>query len=140
MAAAVAPVTDVRVLVVSSSWEDYERLRTILLDRVWQLEHATNAQQASALLEQRPYSIVVVDCQLEDGSWREVLDITQASFGKPPLVVASTTADDYLWSEVLNLGGYNVLAKPFDREEVRWVLEHAYQDRQRRLGSNATAA
>jgi DNA-binding response OmpR family regulator len=38
------------------------------------------------------------------------------------LIVTSRFADDYLWSEVLNFGGYDVLSKPFSEEEVRHVF------------------
>jgi DNA-binding response OmpR family regulator len=34
-------------------------------------------------------------------------------------------ADEYLWAEVLNLGGYDLLAKPFRDPEVKRVLAAA---------------
>jgi hypothetical protein len=34
------------------------------------------------------------------------------------VIVSSRLADDNLWTEVLNRGGYNVLAKPFQAAEV----------------------
>lgn len=34
------------------------------------------------------------------------------------LLVASRHATDTLWAEVLNLGGFDVLALPFDRDEL----------------------
>jgi FixJ family two-component response regulator len=41
----------------------------------------------------------------------------------PPLIVTSRLADSTLWVEALNLGAYDVLAKPFERSElVRTVL------------------
>jgi len=43
----------------------------------------------------------------------------------PQLVVASRTADDRLWAEVLNIGGYDVLAQPFDSDEVSRVIAAA---------------
>jgi hypothetical protein len=42
------------------------------------------------------------------------------------VVVTSRLADDYLWSEVLNLGGWDVLAKPFREQEVLYVLDSAW--------------
>ena len=36
----------------------------------------------------------------------------------PPLIVASHDADSRLWSEVLHLGGYDVLTIPFLAREV----------------------
>jgi DNA-binding response OmpR family regulator len=44
----------------------------------------------------------------------------------PLLIVTSRSADDALWAEVLNLGGYNVLAKPFDSREVFHVVANAW--------------
>jgi FixJ family two-component response regulator len=43
------------------------------------------------------------------------------------LVVASRNADDALWAEVLNLGGFDLLQKPLDAEGVRHVIEFAAQ-------------
>jgi DNA-binding response OmpR family regulator len=43
----------------------------------------------------------------------------------PPLLVTSRLADDALWAEVLNVGGYDVLAKPLDSEEVARVVSAA---------------
>jgi DNA-binding NtrC family response regulator len=34
------------------------------------------------------------------------------------LIVTSRLADDRLWAEALNLGAYDVIAKPFDASEV----------------------
>jgi FixJ family two-component response regulator len=36
----------------------------------------------------------------------------------PSLIVTSRLADDRLWAEALNLGAYDVLAKPFERLEL----------------------
>jgi DNA-binding response OmpR family regulator len=36
----------------------------------------------------------------------------------PLLIVTSRLADERLWAEALNLGAYDVLAKPFDKREV----------------------
>ena len=34
------------------------------------------------------------------------------------LIVASRLADEGLWAEAMNLGAYDVLAKPFERKEL----------------------
>jgi hypothetical protein len=45
---------------------------------------------------------------------------------KPPqLIVTSRTADESLWAEVLNIGGYDVMALPFERLEVERVIASA---------------
>jgi DNA-binding response OmpR family regulator len=47
---------------------------------------------------------------------------------KPPyLIITSRLADDYMWAEVLNLGAYDLLVKPFDPMEVYRVVGFACQ-------------
>jgi hypothetical protein len=41
--------------------------------------------------------------------------------------VISRLADEYLWAEVLNLGGHDVLAKPLRQAEVLWVFRHVFE-------------
>ena len=64
----------------------------------------------------------VVLCEGEDHSWKNVLDRLAGMDGPPRLIVMSRLADERLWAEVLNLGGYDVLAKPLDCEELRRVV------------------
>ena len=46
----------------------------------------------------------------------------------PPLIiVTSRLADERLWAEVLNLGGFDVLSRPYDAREVRHVIAQAWR-------------
>jgi len=48
---------------------------------------------------------------------------------RPPaidLIVTCRLADEYLWAEALNVGAYDVLAKPFDAAEVNRVVSLAW--------------
>ena len=45
----------------------------------------------------------------------------------PLLIVTSRLADERLWAEAPNLGAWDVLAKPFDAEEVIRVVSIAGQ-------------
>ena len=42
-----------------------------------------------------------------------------------PLIVGDRLADERLWAKVLNLGGYDLLAKPFNAKEVLHVVSTA---------------
>ena len=44
----------------------------------------------------------------------------------PLLIVTSRVADACLWAEALNMGAYDVLAKPFDLTEVTRILSSAW--------------
>lgn len=69
--------------------------------------------------------VVVCDQTFADGDWRELLSDLQAEQQMPPLIVSSRLADDRLWAEVLNLGGYDLLTKPFVAAEVSRVVKLA---------------
>ena len=69
--------------------------------------------------------IPIVLCD-NDGNWRRLLEEFRGLPEPPYLIVTSRLADDRLWSEALNLGAYDVLAKPFDRNEVVRVLTMAW--------------
>ena len=58
-------------------------------------------------------------------SWRELLSQLGESGQPPCVIIASRLADEHLWAEALNLGAYDVLAKPFVAAEVTRVLSSA---------------
>jgi len=55
-----------------------------------------------------------------------MLDAIHRLRDQPELIVTSRLADDRLWAEALNLGAYDVLAKPFNRDEVLRSLSLAW--------------
>ena len=73
----------------------------------------------------RPPSIVICERDLPDGSWKQLFQETQELLRPPKFIVSSRLADEYLWVEVLNLGGHNVLSTPFDAREVSYVVRYA---------------
>ena len=133
MKTAVTPAK-VPVLVVSPYPDDHLQLGKILQRERWDLRHATTCEEAQAILERTPFSVVIAESEGTGGScWRQLFSIIgKLPFEtKPQLIVISNKADDRLWSEVLNMGGYNVLAKPFEPSEVAWVLDAARLDARR---------
>jgi DNA-binding response OmpR family regulator len=64
---------------------------------------------------------------LAPGSWKDVLDQATILPDPPPLIVTSRLVDEHLWAEALNLGAFDVLAKPFDRTEAMRVVGAAWR-------------
>jgi FixJ family two-component response regulator len=67
--------------------------------------------------------VVICEQVLPDGTWKDILGVTETLYSPPSVVVVSRLADDDLWAEVLTEGGYDSLAKPLDPEELRHVVE-----------------
>lgn len=131
-----------RILSVSPIQDDHSTLRSILWEHRWCFTSVDSFSAAIEPLYPDPPHIIVCERDLFAATWRDVLVEIRRSTASPLLIVTSRLADDYLWAEVLNLGGYDVLAKPFRAEEVRRVLEFASErivstpaDRRRRRSS-----
>jgi DNA-binding NtrC family response regulator len=71
---------------------------------------------------------MISDADLSDGTWRDLLHKTSQMTNAPNLIVASRLADERLWADVLNEGGYDLLLTPFDSNEVVRILTQAWQD------------
>lgn len=96
------------------------------------MERASSCGEALLLIRRDLHRVVVSERDLPDGNWKDVLEAAAARENPPVVIVTSWLADDYLWAEVLNLGGYDVLAKPFNREEVQRTVSLAWQHWQNR--------
>jgi len=70
---------------------------------------------------------VICQCSLPDGDWKDVLSQTAILPDAPRLIVTAPEPDDRLWAEVLNMGGYDVLATPFDTNELIRAVSSAWR-------------
>jgi DNA-binding NtrC family response regulator len=116
-----------RLLLVSEAVEDHEIIRRMLRMAWWPVASVRTFSEAADRLQQMVSPVVLCDQYLPDGSWRDVLDYISVCSNAPLLIVASRLADDPLWAEVLNLGGFDVLAKPFNESEVQNVVASAFR-------------
>jgi len=116
----------VTVLIVSHHEEDHDCLAGIFRKTNWKLYSARNCTEASGILRTTPIAVVLSDCELPDGDWKVMLQVAGAVPTEPLVVVASSKVDSRLCAEALNLGAYDVLAKPFDQAEVTRILSLAW--------------
>jgi DNA-binding response OmpR family regulator len=120
------PERVVTVLALSPLEQDHLLLRAIFSHTRWQIHSVRSWAEAKVFLAEHPMPVVIAERELGDATWRDVL-AGFAEFDDPPaLIVTSRQADEYLWAEVLNLGGYDVLMKPFDATEVYRVISLAW--------------
>ena len=125
----------VPVLSISPMDEDHFFLQDILnslqrtLDpsRAFTVNSCATLASALAALRKRQFEVVVCERDLPPGSWKDVFEQVTILPDPPSLIVTSRLADEHLWAEALNLGAYDVLAKPFDRTEVMRILSGAWR-------------
>jgi DNA-binding NtrC family response regulator len=103
-------------------------LRNILTPPQWEIREAATNGEAMGILNNGRIGVTICDTEIEDGGWQALLADLQRRAHPPNLIVSSRLADERLWAEVLNLGGYDVLVQPFDRGEVLRVAHMAWMD------------
>lgn len=114
------------VLAVSPSAADRIRLREILSQGNWKVYEAADCSEALALVHDQSVPVLLCERDHADGNWEDLLKATARLPAPPNLIVFSRLADESLWAEVLNLGGFDVLMMPFEPEEVLRVTFAAW--------------
>ncbi len=106
--------------------EDHRTLEQLLSRQQWRIYPASTPVNALPLIRQHRIPLVVCEADTVPAAWKELLP-QLAEFRNPPLlIVASRLADDHLWAEALNLGAYDVVAKPLEEDELTRILSQAW--------------
>ena len=120
---------NITLLAISLKQEDRQSLECILDRDQWTVQGARSLREATTLLQRHP-NLILCEKDLPDGSWKDVFREAGVLDNPPPIVVVSRNADEQLWTEVLDFGGYDVLLEPFERSEVRRVMDMALRHSQ----------
>jgi DNA-binding response OmpR family regulator len=113
------PIAKQSVLAVLPFGEDRTVLKQILGHSIWEVRFTATFDEARNALHTFSFGVVISEGRLPDGlGWKDLLREIQDVAASPPLIVVDRLADELLWAEVLNLGGYDVLVKPFEIKEV----------------------
>jgi DNA-binding response OmpR family regulator len=115
---------NITLLTINLNQDDRHSLECFLDRDSWTLQAARSLREATTLLRANP-NLILCEKDLPDGSWKDVFREAVDLDNPPPIVVVSRHADERLWAEVLNLGGYDVLLRPFERSEVSRVMDMA---------------
>ena len=129
-------------MMVGAADPEQSKLDAIFETCGWRLARAQTPLEARKFLETTPVRVVIAESDLPGGGWRQMLEDLRQSANPPLLLVTARLADESLWAEVLNMGGYDVLAKPLDAEEVARVVSAAMRhfDNERRRPQPKSAA
>jgi DNA-binding NtrC family response regulator len=136
------PTCRVHVIAVSTFESDHVVLAHIFGHTAWKLDSARSLREASLQLFAPRVTaappVILCDETLYDGNWKDLLVLTQELAHPHNFIVTSSQADDRLWAEVLNLGAYDVLQKPFRSQEVFRTIGLAWADRRKSFARSVT--
>lgn len=115
----------VSALLVGAYERDRQLVHEIFRAFGWRLFEAQDRGRALQCLDRQPIHVVIAETDVPDWNWKRVLHDLRGLEQPPQLIVTSRNADDRLWAEALNVGAYDVLSQPFERNEVERAIESA---------------
>jgi DNA-binding NtrC family response regulator len=138
------PEADLVISVLIVLDERMSVLPNLLRHSHWQVRTAASFEDAALMLRSATPGVVIVPHRSTGLiRWPEFLPHLQMLHPPPRLIVTDPCADESMWAQALNLGAYDVLAQPFEREEVFRILSSAWQSwrhAQRRTARSGYAA
>jgi len=134
------PIANQTILALLPAGEDRKLLSAIFIRTPWQMKFTHTLEEAQRALGLSPGVVISDSCLPGGHSWKDLLYVMQNMEDPPPLIVADHLADERLWAEVLNLGGYDLLAKPFDGKEVLHAVTTACRHSENKRDGRASEA
>ena len=117
----------VRILIADDEKNFREVLMTTLSDEGLDVTGADSSLKAKDLLEKEEYDVLLLDLNMPEVGGMEVLKKIK-TFEIPTEVVILTGVGIVSTAvEAMKLGAYDYLTKPFKIEELKAVIEKAYE-------------
>ena len=121
-----SPGEPVKLVAINQNPDDSETLRQIAASYGWRISIVDSSDAAIALLKEQPTPLVICDRDISGEAWRDVLAKIAAMPQAVCVLLASGVVDDYLWNQVIRHHGYDVVAKPFQPEQLRRAVTFAW--------------
>jgi DNA-binding NtrC family response regulator len=114
------------VLLASSATARTVTLRGLLQRAGCEVRTASAlAEFEQGLVDGGSPTLVLSEASIRDADWRCLLRVTQRLREAPLFVLAAQSHDPLLWTELLNLGGYDLLPAPWSEDTVARLIHSA---------------
>jgi DNA-binding NtrC family response regulator len=101
------------LLAITAIASDLAALREVARQEAWRLESCSSIASALVLLAQDPLRVVFLDRDICTAGWRAAL-AELLGYRQCRVVLISPVTDDFLWDEVVRLGGFDVITRPLN--------------------------
>jgi DNA-binding NtrC family response regulator len=113
------------VLVVDDDIAIGKVLVALLEQRGLEAAHVASAEEAVRALDTRPYDVVLSDVRMPGMDGMALLDHVGARFPGLPVILLTAHGSVALAVEAMKRGAADFVQKPFDREEIGFVVDKA---------------
>ncbi|MCD4677218.1 MAG: sigma-54 dependent transcriptional regulator [Desulfobacula sp.] len=115
----------VSILVIDDELHICRNCLKILAQPHYEVEYTLNGLDALKLMESKPFDIVITDLSMERLGGMEVIARINASFSDTIVIVMTGYASVSSAVEVMKMGAFDYLPKPFTPYELRAVVKQA---------------
>jgi DNA-binding NtrC family response regulator len=116
----------IQIVVASAHPEDRVTLTAILAGSPWELIGVSNLKDAVNALHRVTAPIVLLDQDLDGHPWQNSVAMLTRARRRTRVTLLATAGGPQLCAEVAREGGFDLLTRPFDREQVYTTLICAY--------------
>ena len=113
------------VLLASERDDDYRTLQALLQNTKWTLVRPLSWGEVSSFCDRLVNPVVLVDRHFQGSDWRFTVASLLNTTASCCLILLSDVSDSYLWNELVQQGGFDVLARPFEKVSVHRTLAFA---------------
>ncbi len=110
----------------SGRGDDCLTLQALLKGTQWMPIPATDWSHMFELARQVDAPVILYDCNLPGLEWQKGIPRLVSASNTPCLILLSDVSDPYLWDELVQHGGFDLLTRPFQRKKVLAMLDFAY--------------
>ena len=121
-----ASPADPVILALLAGQSDRDLLRSAARNHQWSIAFADSGAEAQTLLASTQAPIALCDRDALASNWRPAIEELAACSRHTCILLISSVADDYLWNEVVRHGGYDVLSKPLQHDELVRAVKLAW--------------
>jgi two-component system, NtrC family, response regulator PilR len=113
------------VLIVDDEQSLLDFLSLLFADEGWSIQTAPSMSEARRHLRREAPDLVLCDVMMPDGNGLELLEEIRASPKPPPVIMMTAYSSTRSAIEAMRLGAYDYVAKPFDVDELKVLVDKA---------------
>jgi FixJ family two-component response regulator len=116
----------VSVSIITSRAEDIRELNDFLHGTPWELIDVSDLEGAAVALKTTAVPILLFDRDTAGSCWQTTMKGLIRKRRGTCVILLSNVTDQYLWDEMVQQGGFDLLTRPFKKEQVLSTLVFAY--------------
>ncbi len=118
-----------RILVIDDELSICQNCIKILSKIECEVEYALNGYDALGMMEAEPFEVIITDLKMSSLGGMEVLSRVKTAYPDTMVIVITGYASVSSAVEVMKMGAFDYLPKPFTPEELRGVVRQAVAER-----------